>query len=85
VKRSLLIGLFVILSAMSAEAPDEFGLNLARFHEHYNKFMRAYLGCGKAAVSIDDCKPDLGIFDFREFRHAEEAAAPLFNLQPKRN
>lgn len=84
-KRALLIGLFVLLSAMSAEAPDEFGMHLARFHEHYNRFMRAYLGCSTAAVSIDDCKPDLGTFDFREFRHAEEAAAPLFNLQPKRN
>lgn len=82
-KRALLISLGLILCALSAEAPDEFSMKLGRFHDHYNRFMRGYLGCATGAVSVDDCKPDLGTFDFREFRLAEEAAAPLFNLERK--
>ncbi len=83
-KRAFLLGLVLILSALSAEAPDEFSAKLARFHEHYNRFTRAYLGCAKGAINVEDCQPDLGTFDFREFRLAEEAAVPLFNLQPRK-
>lgn len=79
----LTAGLLLFLAPLDAEAPDEFGMKLARFHEHYDKFVRTFLGCPKDAGHVEECKPNLGTFDFREFRFAKEGAMPLFDLERK--
>ncbi len=85
-KRTILLGLLCLMTAFSAEAPNrDFLEKLARFHDHYQKFFRAYLGCPKDAAHIEDCKPDLGTFDFYEFNHAATSAGPLFGLERKKD
>jgi hypothetical protein len=85
-KRALTLGLLCLLVATCAEPPNrDFYAKLARFHHHYNLFMRAYLGCAKDAAYIEQCKPNLGTFDYYEFNHAAREAAPLFGLERPRD
>ena len=77
-KRAIL-ALFV--SAAAASPSADFDQKLAAFHQHYDRFMRAYLGCPKRAASIDDCKPALGTLDYAEFGRARNAARELFDFR----
>jgi hypothetical protein len=81
-KRALILGLLCLVTAISAETPNlNFAQNLERFHHHYDLFIRAYAGCPKGAAFIEQCKPELGTFDYYEFNHAAREAGPLFGLK----
>lgn len=72
--------LLVVLFAAAARPAPDFGESLARFHLHYNRFMRLYLGCPKGAVEIEQCNPKQGLMDYSEFQRAAKEARTLFNL-----
>lgn len=74
-----------LLAAPTIAAPTlELGQKLARFHQHYDRFMRAFFGCPKGAVSIDECSPNQGTIDYGEFNRAARDAEPLFGLERKK-
>ena len=86
IRRALVLGLLCLMLAASAETPNlEFERKLARFHEHYNRFMRELLGCAKNDAYIEQCRPSLGTFDMAEFNHAARDAGPLFGLERKKD
>lgn len=62
----------------TAAVPREFGSRLARFHLHYNRFMRAYYGCPSGASEVEQCRPYEGTMNAREFEQARRAAKELF-------
>lgn len=63
-RRALILGLLCILTAVATETPVmDFWEKLARFHDHYNRFMRGYLGCRKNDAYLEQCKPSLGRLD----------------------
>lgn len=84
-KRALMVGVLCLATARSAPPNGEFARKLERFHYHYNLFVRAYLGCPKGAVYSEQCKPELGTFDYAEFNHAARDAAPLFDLDRRKD
>ena len=84
-KRAFLIASLCMVMVGSASTPNlSFEENLARFHLHYDKFIRAYEGCPKGAAFIEECKPDLGTFDWYEFNHAAHEARDLFSLEKEK-
>jgi len=85
VKRALILGFLCLVMVGSAGTSNpSFQENLARFHLHYDKFMRAYEGCPKGAAFIEECKPDLGTFDYGEFNRAAHEARDLFSLEKEK-
>lgn len=74
--RRLLL-LFVCMSASAGEM-DLFSERVIRFHNHWNAFVRSYLGCPKGATSADQCHPKIGIVDYAEFTAASREARILF-------
>jgi hypothetical protein len=85
VKRALILGFLCLVMVGSAGTSNpSFEANLARFHLHYDKFIRAYEGCPKGAAFIEECKPALGTFDWYEFNHAAKEARPLFSLEKEK-
>lgn len=68
---------------LSAAAADDFPEKVVRFHDHWNRFFRAYLGCPKGATDAQQCNPKLGTFDYDEFNKAAKEARALFSLEPK--
>jgi hypothetical protein len=75
VKRLLLLACLIV-RATAADA--EFARHLEQFHQHYNVFLRAYLGCPASAREIEECNPKLGSFDYGEFAKARKHAKTLF-------
>lgn len=73
--------LVVIFIAVAWPAGEDFGESLARFHLHYNRFMRLYLGCPKGAVDIEQCDPKQGLMDYTEFQRAAKEARTLFSIE----
>jgi hypothetical protein len=85
-KLALTLALLCLAMVGSAGTPinRDFYEKLERFNEHYCKFYRAVHGCPKGAAFLDDCKPELGTFDYYEFNHAASAARPLFSLEKEK-
>lgn len=57
------------------------------FTESWNKFLRAYYGCGETAMIIAPgmCNEGKGKFDFKAWTDARNAAKKLFDLTEKKN
>lgn len=80
--RILILGfLCLVMVGSSSTADRAFYEKLERFNEHYVKFYRMVHGCPKGAAFIEQCKPELGTFDYYEFNHAATEAGPLFGLK----
>lgn len=56
---------------------------IAEFHQHWDKFLRVYLGCPSWATQIRECDLNQGLWDIPEFRKAAKAAKELFDLKGK--
>jgi len=84
----------VLLVAASAQNVDmDFRVKLSRFHQHYDKFLRKFMGCGpmpekeqavKDGVHFVECDADLSMIDQKEFKAAREEAKVLFDLEDKK-
>jgi len=71
----------LLLACAHAGTPDDgLDLRLARFHAHYDPFVRKYLGCPPGAREVAQCDPKLGAVDYREFASACREAIKLFAL-----
>jgi hypothetical protein len=79
-RRLLPLFLLAIATAWPAGNPDAqaFAERIGRFHDHWNKFLRTYMGCPKSAVVVEDCDLKAGIFDYAEFNSAGREARALF-------
>jgi hypothetical protein len=90
VKKASLV-LFVGLASAQTFAP-EFHDKLVKFHKHYDKFLRTYMGCPlinkedmvKEGVTFVECDRALGGYDMKEFKAAREGAMDLFELEEKK-
>jgi hypothetical protein len=82
VKRLLAVFLLTLMLS-AAISPDDFISRLFTFHNHYDRFMRAYLGCPPGAKEPGDCQPAKGLMDYGEFNKARQAATQLFDLKPE--
>jgi hypothetical protein len=82
---SLRLAVLVLLGMGIARpfSADDFPEKAVRFHEHWNRFFRSYLGCPKDATDASECNPKLGTFDYAEFNKAAKEARALFALEQK--
>jgi hypothetical protein len=71
------VAVLLVMSVSAAQFLDR----VERFHEHWNKFMRAYMGCPLDAIQISECRPERAQFDYAEFLKAARAARELFELK----
>jgi hypothetical protein len=83
VRTAIAILALALVAPASVATSADFDQKLATFHEHYNRFFRVYLGCPKAAVRVEDCRPGAGSIDYAEFQRARRAARDLFDLAEK--
>lgn len=67
--------------AATAAVPDAVDERIASFHRHWDKFLRAYLGCPKDATAVDQCDLKQGVWEYPEFLKAAKAAKELFELK----
>ena len=72
--------MLLLTCAYAGHGTDDLGLRLARFHTHYDPFMRKYFGCPTGAHELTECNPHMSAIDYREFREACRAAVRLFEL-----
>lgn len=75
--KRLVLGALLLIQATSGGA-DDFGQRLGRFHLHYSRFVRAYLGCPQGAREVEECDKALGSFDYSEFNAARREARNIF-------
>lgn len=61
-----------------AATNPEFAGQVAQFHEHWERFLRAYLGCPKGAIDIRQCDGARGVLDYPEFLKAARIGRKLF-------
>lgn len=83
-KRALAVGLLLSIALCPAAVNPDFQERLLRFHQHYNQFVRIYLGCPKGAVEMAQCHPDQGTLDYAEFLKARTEARKLFDLSQEK-
>lgn len=83
--------MFIGLASAQTFAP-EFHEKLVKFHKHYDKFLRTYMGCPavnredaiKEGLKFVECDRALGGYDQKEFQGARLAAMDLFELEEKK-
>jgi len=75
-----LLPALLLTCAHAGPSPNDFPIRLARFHVHYDSFVRKYLGCPTGAQQIADCDPKTGSMDYREFAQSCREAIRLFAL-----
>lgn len=62
---------------------DRVDLRIVEFHRHWEKFLRAYLGCPSWATNIKECDLNRGLWEYPEFVKAAKAGRELFDLEKK--
>jgi hypothetical protein len=83
-RRFLALFLLAIATAWPGGTPDAFSDRVVKFHQHWDRFLRAYFCCPKGAVSTDQCSPQTGVLDYQEFFAARREAKALFDLTEAR-
>ena len=61
----LLIAVLLSAGNFGAQDRDEYGQKLLEFHEVYDPYFRKYFGCPDHAKDPAECKPGLGVRDYR--------------------
>ena len=62
----VLILSIVMAGNFGAQSPrDDYGEKLLEFHYVYDEYFRKYFGCPEEAKDPKECKPDLGVRDYR--------------------
>jgi hypothetical protein len=84
-RRTLICSAAAVVPA-AADTPlniDEQVEQAFAFHEPWNKYFRALLGCPDGAVDAAECKPHMGKTEYEAWAKAREAAKDLFQLREK--
>jgi len=79
----VLVLFFLSVSIISPQSNQEITLNLADFHQHYQKFFRKYFGCRPEALQIEECNTTMGELDYTEFKAMRKSAIKLFDIKEK--